>query len=632
MPHLTHFAWTLALVCLICAAPVPSQAAENLPDGVKSSQDPKDVPLTPQAALLRMKAPEGFRVTLFAGEPNVMQPIAFTFDDRGRLWVAECYSYANWQDEPRDRILILEDIDGDGQFDIRKIFADKLRNLSGLQWGFGGVWACCAPELLFLPDADGDDVPDGNPIVKLDGWTLQARHNIYNGLEWGPDGWLYGCHGILADSVVGKPGTPEAERMRINCGVWRYHPTQETIEAVAYGTTNPWGIDFDAYGQGFFINCVIGHLWHLIPGAHYQRMYGRDFNPHLYGLIGATSDHLHWGGGAWTDSRGGKGVHSEAGGGHAHSGVMIYQGNNWPAEYRGSVYTNNIHGNRVNRDRLVRRGSGYVGQHAPDFLFANDEWFRGVALKTGPDGGVYIADWTDLGECHDNDGVHRQSGRIYKVVYKKPSNVAGLNLAKASDEELVEFQLHENAWQARQAKRLLQERAAAGKNLSSAHAKLSQILAEQNDVTRRLRALWTLHVTDGLTAETLETLLDDREEHLRTWSVRLHCESSTPAAGGVPPAVLSKFAQMARDDKSPLVRLYLASGLQRLPLEQRWEIAAGLASHGEDADDANLPLMTWYGVEPAVGAEPARALKLLESAKIPTLRQYIAKRLAAASK
>ena len=130
-----------------------------------------------------------------------------------------------------------------------------------------------------------------------------------------------------------------------------------------------------------------------MPGAHFKRMHGVDDNPYSFELLDATSDHLHWGGGDWTTSRGGQGIHSEAGGGHAHAGAMVYLGDNWPDRYRNSIFMCNIHGNRVNNDLLERSGSGYVGQHGKDFLFAGDVWFRGLNLKYGPDGGVYLSDW-----------------------------------------------------------------------------------------------------------------------------------------------------------------------------------------------------------------------------------------------
>src|SRR4051812_922125 len=400
----------------------------SLPSGVKNTQNPKDVPLSPAEALQKMTLPAGFKATLFAGEPDVMQPIAFDFDDRGRLWVVENYSYPDFKHENSDRVVIYTDKDGDGRFDERKVFWDKGHRLSGITIGHGGVWLCSAPNLLFIPDANGDDIPDGEPIVKLDGWTLKAGHNMVNGLTWGPDGWLYGRHGITAPSLVGRPGTPEKDRVQLSCSIWRYHPVKQTFEVVAHGTTNPWGLDWDEDGQAFFSNNVIGHLWHLVPGAHYKRMFGEDFNQQTYDLMESCSDHKHWAGGDWTKSRGGQGEHDALGGGHSHAGAMIYQGDNWPDSYRNTLMLANIHGNRLLYDKLERQGSGYVAKHGTNFLMANDPWFRSVSVAYGPDGGAYATDWNDLGECHDNDGSYRTSGRIYKVTYGKAKPTGDFDL------------------------------------------------------------------------------------------------------------------------------------------------------------------------------------------------------------
>src|SRR5207302_9302683 len=140
----------------------------------------------------------------------------------------------------------------------------------------------------------------------------------------------------------------------------------------------------------------------------------------------------------------GAGVHNEAGGGHAHAGGMIYLGDNWPDSYRNSIFMCNIHGNRLNRDLLIRAGNSYVGKHAADFIRADNPWFRGLGLHYGPDGGVFVNDWCDLGECHDYDGVHRSSGRIYKISKGKPRAPINLNLATETDAALVQRQLHKN--------------------------------------------------------------------------------------------------------------------------------------------------------------------------------------------
>ncbi len=620
-----------------------------LPVGVVNTQNPKDAPLAPAEALKRMTMPEGFKATLFAAEPDVMQPIAFDFDDRGRLWVVECFSYPDFKVQNRDRILIFIDRDGDGRFDERKVFLDHGSRLSGLTLGFGGVWVTSAPNLLFYPDANGDDVPDGEPTVMLDGWTLKAGHNMVNGLVWGPDGWLYGRHGITTHSMVGQPGTPESERVKLSCSIWRYHPVKKLFEVVANGTTNPWGLDWDDNGQPFFSNNVIGHLWHLVPGAHYKRMFGEDFNPYVYQLMEQTADHLHWAGGEWQKSRTGQG---DLGGGHAHSGGMIYLGDNWPASYRSRMVMANIHGNRLLSDQLERQGSGFVAKHGGDFLMANDSWFRALQAGYGPDGGVFVSDWNDFGECHDSDGSYRASGRIYKITYGNTKPAGDLDLAKLTDAELVKLQLHPNDWYVRHARRLLQERAAIGKLGAGAHAALTQIVRGNADVPKKLRALWALHATDGLEPSVqpavrlqkqpldlrgprligatpsplLMELLGHKDENLRWWAVQLLCEGKS-----APADVLQKFALMAREDQSSFVRLSIASALQRLPLANRWTIAERLAEHAEDATDPNLPLMIWYAIEPAVPGSRAEALRFAGRTKIPLLREFIVRRLAAAA-
>ncbi|MCA9228851.1 MAG: hypothetical protein KDA47_24715, partial [Planctomycetales bacterium] len=200
-----------------------------------------DQPLPPTEAARTMIVPEGFQVTLFAGEPDVRQPIGFCIDDRGRLWIAEAYNYPHHGTRPGDRIVILEDTDHDGRFDRRKVFYDKLNYVTGIEVGFGGAWVMSPPNFYFIPDRNGDDEPDDEPQVLLDGFGNHANaHNLANGFAWGPDGWLYGTHGRTNWSRLGKPGTPDNQRVTFDGGVYRYHPVRHVWEPYADGTTNPW--------------------------------------------------------------------------------------------------------------------------------------------------------------------------------------------------------------------------------------------------------------------------------------------------------------------------------------------------------------------------------------------------------
>jgi len=600
-----------------------------------------DRPLPVSEAARRVLLPPGFEASLFAGEPDVRQPIAMTFDDRGRLWVAECYTYAdvrtNYDLNLRDRIVIFEDSKGTGHFDKRKIFWDQGKRLTSIAVGFGGVFATCAPNLIFIPDRNGDDVPDGPPEVLLDGWNDDViRHNIVNGLKWGPDGWLYGRHGILATSSVGKPGTLEEQRTKLNCGIWRYHPTRKIFEVVCQGTTNPWGSDWDQYGNLLFINTVIGHLWQGIPGAYFERMFGEHLAPHRYGLIQQAADHYHWDTGkSWTESRNAAAGSDVLGGGHAHSGLMIYLGDNWPEECRGRMFTLNFHGRRINEDRLEQHGSGLVGRHEPDFIKFEDPWFRGIDLDYGPDGGVFVLDWSDTGECHGNNSVDRESGRIYKLTYSgdkgrpsiaplgpAPAALLTNSLASLPNEELLRLQFHPNEWYARHARRILQERAESGQYMASFKREVLRAYEQQTNVALKLRLLFVLHAMGADTPRFLKAQLHDEDFHIRGWAVRLLMENDNQWEELVP-----LFTKVAADDPSPAVRLELASALQRIPAKSREPLATALVRHAQDINDHNLPLMLWYGIEPIASEYPTDAIRLTEQSRIPLVREYIARRL-----
>lgn len=589
---------------------------------VTYAADRTPAPLPPDEATRTVRVPDGFDVTLVASEPDVVQPISFCFDDRGRLFVAEALNYGEWQATGNDRIVILEDTDGDGRAESRKVFYEGFNYVTGIEVGFGGVWVMSPPNLYFVADRDGDDVPDGEPEVLFDGFGYrESRHNLANGFTWGPDGWLYAGHGRTSPSDVGRPGTPAEQRIHCDGGVYRIHPTRLVFENFADGTTNPWGVDFDDFGQCFVSNCVNPHLFHVIQGAHFEPWRNRPSSLYAYERIATIADHLHYPSNQPKAMRGETAEVLAMGGGHAHCGTLIYLGHTFPTTYRNSVFMCNVHGRRINNDLLRRKGSGYTASHGPDFMLSSDPWFMGVTLRTGPDGSIFVSDWSDTGECHTYT-PERGTGRIYKISYGQAQSKQ-VDLGKYDDDVLTELQLHANDWYVRHARRRLQERAAtpgwAGKDV---HVFLDTVLSHHEKVPRRLRALWALHVTGGLRPQRLMTLLDDQSEYIRAWAVQLLCEPSPSP----PEETLKKFAALAKEDPSPIVRLYLAAAMQRLPLDRRLAIAAGLASHAEDANDANLPLMIWYGIEPVVPDMSEMALQLAANSRIPQLREFVARR------
>jgi hypothetical protein len=296
--------------------------------------------------------------------------------------------------------------------------------------------------------------------------------------------------------------------------------------------------------------------------------------------------------GRWQDIRQGtSATTAEAGGGHAHSGLMIYQGDNWPSEYRGRVFTINLHGRRLNRDELERSGAGYVAHHGQDCFFVDDPWFRGIDLLSGPDGSVFVIDWSDVGECHETDGVHRNSGRIFKLTHGKPATPKFGDVAKADDATILNYLTHENVWFSRQARRVLQERAAAGSDTTKINAALRSFFERESNVVFKLRALWCLNATGGCDESWLLEQLHQPDEHLRTWAVRLLADDR------VSTTALARLVDHAKRESSGLVLLYLASALGRIETDQRASLAAALLAHSEFADDPRLPLLVWYGVE-----------------------------------
>jgi len=560
--------------------------------------------LKPDEAIAKMEVMNGFEVKAFVAEPDIGEAIAFCFDFRGRLWTLENYNYQTRRahsTDKRNRIQIFEDTDGNGVFDKKKTFTEDLSFSSGIIVGMGGVYVGMPPELIFIPDADGDDKPDGPHEVLLDGWGIQDRHETLNSFIWGPDGWLYGCHGVFTQSRVGRPGTKDEDRQFIDGGIWRFHPQTKEFEVFAEGLSNPWGFDFNDMGQGFATCCVIPHLFHIVQGGVYHKQSKQNVNPYVYDNIKTIRDHTHK---------------------SAHGGARFYLADVFPEKYRDQLFMCNIHEHAVLIDYMVPKGSSFIGKHGDDFLMANDLAWVGFSVEIGPDGGVYILDWHDQNIC-GNEIKFANSARVYRIMPKGVKGPKPFDLENLSDLELVELQNHSNDWYVRQSRTILQHRALKGKlDSEKVHPKLLTMLADAPKVSKRLRALWALHCTGGISQEHALSLLDDSEEYIRAWTVQLLTEEKKPSA-----TVREKFAQMAKSEKSPVVRLYLACALQRLPYNQRWDILGALSKYSQDREDNNIPRMLWLALEPMVLESPHKALSLVAKSKLPRLQEFTPRRL-----
>ena len=574
--------------------------------------------LSPGEEQKTFKVPPGFEVRLFAAEPDIVNPVAMSFDERGRLWVLELYEYplgAKPGEKGRDRIKILEDTDGDGRVDKVTVFADGMSLATGLLVGNGGVYVGEAPHLWFMEDTDGDGVADRKTEV-LTGFGKEDRHELLNGFTWGPDGQLYMTHGVFTRTEARDPANPSARPALISAGVARLNPATRGIEVFAEGTSNPWGVDFDARGNAFVSACVIDHLFHLAPGGIYNRQAGQPPFQYAYGELKSIVDHRH---------------HMAA-----YAGVDVYQGDQWPASWKGEILVGNIHQNAINHDHVDPAGASFKATGKPDFLTTTDGWFMPVSTQTGPDGAVWIMDWYDRYPCYQNanadpDGVDRERGRIWRVVWvgdqpgkpvpSRPSRE--MDFAKQSSDELSAALTHSNIWQRRTAQRILSGRGETAFGPRSLHqtTPVHELVRHGATPEIRLSALWTLHGMGLLEDELLDDVAKDVDPGLRAWAARLTGERGLPFG-----AALKRLSMLA-EDPDPTVRLgvtvaarQFVSGTLTLDSPPRVPIpevvtgpilSALFLGHRDAAKkqpDPTLDLLYWMALEPIVAYDPVHAV------------------------
>lgn len=571
--------------------------------------------LPPAEALAAMQTAGDLQVELLLHEPRVTQPTHLSFDARGRLWVAQYRQYPYpaglnvigrsalqeaifdrvpppppHHDRGADVISIHEDTDGDGTFDRHKVFQDGLNLANSAVRGWGGVWVTNAPYLLFYPDRNFDDIPDGPPEVKLQGFGLEDTHAVASALTWGPDGWLYGGQGSTTTSRIVRPGIdpPDTEGVYFDGSmVWRYHPKTAEYEIFAKGGGNTFGLEFDAHGRLYS-----GHNggqtrgFHYVQGGYFTLQRPGPDEMYAFGQLPAMK--------TLTPVRR-----------FSHFGAFV-EGTALPARYHGHLFAiDPLHNEVIDSERRPL-GSTFETRDVGRALWTSDVAFRPLHIVNAPDGSLLVSDMYEYYTAHRN---HYQSqidpgtGRVYRLRGRDSPLEADTNLERKSSGDLLALLGHPNKWHRHMAAQLLGER-----NDRRVVPELKTILAQPRELAA-LNALWALHQMGAFDDTTAQSALRHPVPAVRQWAVRLlgdtHGVHRGPGladrgnvkSGALPPAVFSSLLEQAGRETDAEVRAQMAASARRLATGQALALVRELAMRPDDAGDPYLPLLLWWVLE-----------------------------------
>lgn len=583
--------------------------------------------LAPEASLSKMLAADGLLVELMLAEPLIAQPTHFSFDSRGRLWVSQYRQYpypaglkmlsrdryyrSHYDKQPpappahdrgRDVISIHEDTNGDGFYDEHKVFQDGLNMANAAIRGRGGVWVMHTPYLLFYPDEDFDDVPDGPPVVHLRGFGMEDSHSVANGLVWGMDGWLYGAQGSTTSCHVTRPGldSPDAPGVYFQgCMVWRYHSETRRFEIFAEGGGNNFGLEVDSGGRLFTgNNGGKTRGWHYIQGGMHlmqgttPNKFGPVRNPFAFGelpMMASEQEIPRF----------------------THFATLV-ESTAIPEEYHGSFFSVEPLHNFVIASQRLEDGATFKTRDIGKALTSDDFAFRPVYIGNAPDGSILIADFYEHYIAH---GQHYQSqidpttGRIFRLRGQQESLESDVNLYVKSTDQLVALLSHANRWHRHTAVRLLGER-----QDPASMSPLRELIGRGQPL-ESLAALWALYQAFGLDEKTALVALQHSDPRVRYWAVRFACDdigfaNKRTTVGLVDslgelkdgptrlsPKFLSALVQRAAQEDNAEVRSQLAGSARRLPADQALPLVNVLLAHDEDIDDPYIPLMCWWVLE-----------------------------------
>ena len=578
-------------------------------------------PTPADEAVKRFDMRDGLEMQLMASEPAVSQPLFLSWDSRGRMWVVQYRQYQfpaglkivrydqhlravfdKVPDPPphgtpgADKITVHEDTDGDGIYDQHKDVITGLNIVSSVAIGRGGIWVLNPPYLLFYPDADRDDVPDGPPEVHLSGFGLQDTHSVSNSLMWGPDGWLYGVNGSTTIGDVSSAVT-KGVRFQGQC-VWRYHPGTKVFEIYAEGGGNTFSLDIDSKGRVFTgTNGGNTRGWYFPQGSYSNKNWGKHgplTNPYAFGFFPPMK--------------------FEGDGRRFPQAFCIYEGGLLPAEYDGTIVAPNAMQNLIWNSPRSRDGSTYRTVDAANIAESPDRWFRPVYGGVGPDGAIYVADWYDTRLSHVSpiDDWHKDSGRVYRIVPKgKEAAYTIGDLHEHSDERLMRLFGHSNKW--------VRQRAALELGWRN-NPRVIDTLAEQA-MDGNLESLWTLAVMERLSTGLALKLMSNADPNLRRWAVRIMGDRHEGH---------SRMVRLAQTETDVQVRSQLASTAKRVSAKYGIAIVRQLLTHDEDDLDPHMPLMIWWAIE-GHADQWTEIESMLSDADVwqlpPLFRKHIASRL-----
>ena len=558
----------------------------------------------PRDAVGKMTLPPGLEAKLFASEPDVRQPIFCKCDDRGRLWTIQYLQYPNpaglkrvkvdrfsrtvYDRKPEpppfgprgaDRITILEDTNGDGKADKFHDFVSGLNLCTGVEFGHGGVFVIQAPYLLFYPDRNRDDVPDGDPAVLLDGFGNEDAQSLANHLTWGPDGWLYGLNGSTT--------TCRIRGIEFQQGVWRYHPVTREFELFCEGGGNVFGLTFDRQGRLFY-SANAGLFWHGVQGAYYEKNFGKHgplHNLYAYGYL--------------------RNVPYTGQTGRPNTGATIYLGDSFPAQFRDTFLCGDFLSHTCSWWNVKPNGSTVQAALAGLLLDSHDTWFGATDVCLGPDGAVYVCDFHDQRTAHPDPDANwdTSNGRIYRIQATAARYNSKVDLAARSTAELVALLRHPNGWHAQHARRLLAER-----QDRSAWPALKDMATQREDSNLALQGLWAAYGCGEFDNALALALLDHPAEHVRAWTVRLLGD-----ARQMDSSLAARVVVLAQNDPSVVVRVQLAATARRLPGAQCLPIVEALLHRDEDGNDLHIPWLLWWALEDKVISDRQRVLDFITS-------------------